>query len=403
MEEQKEYERKYRENERKQRQESFLAHAVPDISMMAPSPLDVAEIKHQKNLEMRREAWRRRREKKKLWEEKCNSSAHAFAMADDVVLPSVKSTTKFNDCRTSVCFEKVCERLNTFVKTHAVSVSSRQLGLSKHPFAGSLSARILGFSVNVDPRLSALSVWVQPPAQMAEDAHPVYIRFLRSSPNPSRMDLLTYMHIVSLMNPQARAVRFYDDVQCTIDWNPTCLLVQPWNFQESTPPRQFKLHPAILPLSAWIPTRVFFATDVSHLRQYRYYLDKLSIDPLMVPVFSSLEFFTLFTNPESALPSSPLASGPPGSSTSVVIEEIESHIVRPTPIYRKPVIFKRPLEEAKEVEEEQTVADERAPIDREPVQEPVRKRAKREGRERPPLLASTRVLRPRCLKRKFCE
>lgn len=349
------------------RKEAFLKeesafkifNGFKDEQSMTPEKL--AALRRQKQ-QRQQEARQRAQAKKRRWEETFGTSS---AQSSSSSTHSPASC----DIRLSFVFERLVERLNKFVQTHSV-----------YACATTLRAKIVSFSVHLPPSTStptsaassALTIWVQPPIELFEEPY-------CCSHTKGRVNLVEFMTVVSTTNAIRRR-RIYDEVQCRIEWRQT----KRTDVRNGTDVRDGG---GLLPLSTLIPTAILFATSAALVVQYTKYLDWLMEDPLVLTMFLSSEFRSLFTIPTAPTPSPPTASS--GSSTGMEIEVDETEEVKIAPPIPDP-----PRTDMVEVVDEKINREEEKEEDvtkeeQVPIKEPKRKRQKRE------VLASARQLRPR--------
>lgn len=324
------------------------------------TPEKVEALRRQKQ-QRQQEARQRAQAKKRRWEETFGASS-----------PSSSSASSC-DIRLSHMFEHLVERLNKFVQTHSVYACATTLRLR---------AKIVSVSVHLPPTSSsttsasaassAISIWVQPPIELFEEP---YCCSHTQGAIPSRLNLVEFMNIVSTTTTTRR--RIYDEVQCSIEWRQT----KRTDVRNGTDVRSGA---SLVPLATLIPTAILFATSSALVVQYTKYLDWLMEDPLVLTMFLSSEFRSLFTIPTAPTPSPVTAS--------VSLMEIE--VDEPEEVNVAPPIPNPPRTDMVEVVDEKTNCEDEKEEDvtrKEVVQvkEPKRKRQKRE------VLASARQLRPR--------
>lgn len=328
------------------------------------TPEKLAALRREKQ-QRQQEARQRAQAKKRRWEETFGASSSGQSTASSSI-----------DIRLSFVFEHLVGRLNKFFQTHCVYATSTSLrakivSVSVHlPISSSSSSSTSSAPASTSSASaassaltsasSAISIWVQPPIELFEE--PYWCSHAKGA-IPSRMNLVEFMNVVSTTNATRRR-RIYDEVQCSIEW------------------RQTKGKMSLVPLSTLIPTTILFATSSTLVVQYTKYLDWLMEDPLVLTLFSSSEFRSMFTIPTAAeevrLSMSTL------SPMEIEVDETEETKNIPNPI--ELVDVSDVVDEKTNVEEEKDGDVTKEEI---LIKEPKRKRQKRE------VLASARQLRPR--------
>lgn len=356
--------RQYDEKDRMQQQEPFLGKPLP-TERPRPSPEQIATNRREKQQRLQ-EARKRMQDKKKDWRRTYGSKTFGSNATS-----STSSTQEFQDIRLSFEFEHAVERLNKFFQTHDVSVTCG---------GGSNQVRAHIMSVSIHPTVTAtvtaaLTVWVRPPLELFDA--PYSYRYQDNE--AFKMNLAKFVDIV--MPPETR---MYDDLQCLIHWKKS----------KTTIP---------LALSHLIPTRILLATDMAHVQLYIKYLDWLLVDPLVVTLFQSEQFYELFTIPSTTTTSS-TASTSLSTTTAMEIEVEEEQ--------EELKYFDETLENDEKTQNNDNDNDDdddeniqtKVNVGKKrtltKIEEPKRKRRKREKRQ---VVVSTRQLRPRriCTCHKF--
>jgi hypothetical protein len=263
-------------------------------------------------------------------------------------------------------FKRVVEHLQRFAQEHFLFVSSKS-----HPNAKS-KARIVSFSVNHDiSHPQAISIHVLPPSDIARHIGSIYV------------ELSTYMKMV------LHGKVTYDDVLCTIHWNR--------NSKDATD----------MLLSTFLPTRVIMADFDLHSKQrgslvdYKTYLQSLFVhyhmndfvwDPPMRPSIVDIEI---------------IEDEPPNViEQPKIIEVVGIPMLAHTPLVPT-LSLTQPMDVIANGDDRKCMVTEDSKeqisvcttVNQEINQETTKTTNHKRKRHEPLLLASRRVLRPRCLKR----
>jgi hypothetical protein len=173
-----------------------------------------------------------------------------------------KHAEHHRDLRWSPLFTQLLQKLNVFVQKYTVMVWSQQLDRMSTCSMTKLQCRILSFEVNPNNNQSAISVMVEVPRP--------------NGLTPGvRMKLTTFAQLFLQYCGQEN-VRVFDDAMCTISYSSDTSLNP---FYSKT-----------VPFNAWLPEVLWFPTHVTLLHEYVCYVNLALGDPLLLCIFSSMEF-----------------------------------------------------------------------------------------------------------------
>lgn len=322
----------------------------------------------------------------------------------------IQKMAKDEDVRTYPSFQSAMITLRTFVQRNRVLVKSKWLTERNHSLA-SLETRIIDVGINANKQQSAVSILVEPDAkiQTMYCQTPFLPCFKDVSPHEiGRMNLATYIQIVFwlMTNGNEKVVdlqdiRLYDDLQCMIEWTN----VDPSGYLNKKP--LFENASTTLSFTSLVPLAILFPFQLNLIREYETLLRQVCQNPFYSAVFTSSAFHRVFNNDvnRSETPGSGVNGSEPNKSETT---STSTQTDDPMEVDEKPsapsssVPLSSVLSSSVPLSSVplSSVLSSSVPLSSLPsplIQEPDYSRK----RCRPQLFASTRVLRPRQLRKKM--